>query len=370
MADDFKYHIDHAGSLVRPAALLDARREHAAGRLDDAGLAAAEDAAVAEAARMQRRVGLSAIGDGQYRRSDLASIVPGRVAGFGGTAATPLSEALTELGGLPPAPAVVAKLEPAGRLAAHEAAALVRAVPQRSTVLALPSAAYVAERSYDPDRTASAYATSDVLGAELAGLIRDEVQALAADGIDHVRLVNPGYALTLTTAGRERLRAAGTDPDVLLDRMAATDASSIERIEAGSDFRISLDITTCGAQLLAGEYDPAAVTRFYDRLPFYRCHVDHPADEKARFPLNLVPPGRVVALGIVDASSPAPEPVDDLLDRVDAATKTLDIDDIAISTNGGFAPTATTQSQISWETQHTKLQLVETVARYYWGNEL
>ena len=35
MADDFKYHIDHAGGLVRPAALLEARR----GRLDGAELA-------------------------------------------------------------------------------------------------------------------------------------------------------------------------------------------------------------------------------------------------------------------------------------------------------------------------------------------
>ena len=34
MADDFKYHIDHAGALVRPAALLEARRAHFEGRLD------------------------------------------------------------------------------------------------------------------------------------------------------------------------------------------------------------------------------------------------------------------------------------------------------------------------------------------------
>src|SRR5579859_1781063 len=63
------FRADHVGSLLRPPALLDARARHADGTLDDAGLAAAEDAAVAEAVARQEEVGLRAATDGEFRRT-------------------------------------------------------------------------------------------------------------------------------------------------------------------------------------------------------------------------------------------------------------------------------------------------------------
>jgi allophanate hydrolase subunit 2 len=38
-----------------------------------------------------------------------------------------------------------------------------------------------------------------------------------------VQVANPGYALTISRAGRDRLTAHGIDPDGLLDRMATAD---------------------------------------------------------------------------------------------------------------------------------------------------
>ena len=63
MADDFKYHIDHHGSLVRPTGLLAARAGGDAG-----ALAAAETEAVAAVSHALRRLALSVVGDGQFRR--------------------------------------------------------------------------------------------------------------------------------------------------------------------------------------------------------------------------------------------------------------------------------------------------------------
>ena len=78
MADDFKYHIDHHGSLVRPPALLAAR---AAG-LSGEPLAATEEDAVEAAAHLQRRLVLSTVGDGQFRREHFESVVHDHVAGL------------------------------------------------------------------------------------------------------------------------------------------------------------------------------------------------------------------------------------------------------------------------------------------------
>src|SRR6202050_2097797 len=61
--DHFRYHIDHHGSLVRPAGRRAAR---AAGEPE--ALAAAEEEAVIAALHVQRRLGISAVGDGQFRR--------------------------------------------------------------------------------------------------------------------------------------------------------------------------------------------------------------------------------------------------------------------------------------------------------------
>jgi 5-methyltetrahydropteroyltriglutamate--homocysteine methyltransferase len=364
VADDFKYHIDHAGGLIRPAALLAARRG------DESELAKVTDEAVAEVAKVQRRIGTSAISDGQYRRATWASVLYDGVEGFGGpegSAGSPLTDLLGEAGSLPGSPAVVAKLEATGRLAAAEAGYLL-GVTQRSVGIALPAAGFVAERSFDPARTPGAYSSPELVGAELAGILRTEIQALAADGVRHVQVANPGYALTISRAGRDQLTACGIDPDGLLDRMATADLASIEALDTDQEFRVSLDITTGGAADLTGGYDTDAVARFFARLPFYRVQVEHTAG--ADFPLTSVPSGRVLALGVVDVRAATTPPVEDLLDRVDAATSILEVDDIAISTNGSFAPVADAPGQLSWAEQANRLQLVEMVARYYWGNEL
>src|SRR5215208_7439362 len=63
------FRADHVGSLLRPPALLDAREAHAAGRIDDAQLRAAEDEAIRDVVQMQRDVGLKSATDGEFRRA-------------------------------------------------------------------------------------------------------------------------------------------------------------------------------------------------------------------------------------------------------------------------------------------------------------
>src|SRR4051812_21556383 len=63
------YRADHVGSLLRPPELHEAREAHAAGKLDDEGLKAAEDAAIRDVVRMQEEVGLRSVTDGEFRRA-------------------------------------------------------------------------------------------------------------------------------------------------------------------------------------------------------------------------------------------------------------------------------------------------------------
>ena len=89
MADDFGYHIDHHGSLVRPARRCSPPGRRSAARRwpprpDEAVVTLAHELRLADAQRLC---------DGQYRRSYLESVVQDQVAGFAPvTGPTPLAE--------------------------------------------------------------------------------------------------------------------------------------------------------------------------------------------------------------------------------------------------------------------------------------
>src|ERR1041385_1992574 len=63
------YRPDHAGSLLRPPELVQARDEHANGRIDDETLRGIEDEAIRDVVRMQQDVGLKTATDGEFRRA-------------------------------------------------------------------------------------------------------------------------------------------------------------------------------------------------------------------------------------------------------------------------------------------------------------
>ena len=62
------FRADHVGSLLRPAALTQARADFKAGTIDADALRAAEDEAIRGAIALQHDVGLKAATDGEFRR--------------------------------------------------------------------------------------------------------------------------------------------------------------------------------------------------------------------------------------------------------------------------------------------------------------
>src|ERR1700742_3710287 len=75
------FRADHVGSYLRPPALLAARDEYAAGKIDAAALAAVEDEAIRDVVKLQEDAGLQAATDGEFRReqwhADFLYAIPG-----------------------------------------------------------------------------------------------------------------------------------------------------------------------------------------------------------------------------------------------------------------------------------------------------
>ena len=358
MADDYGYHIDHHGSLVRPSGLLAAR---AGG--DPAAIEAAEQEAAVALAHALRRLTLSAVCDGQYRRAFFESVAYDNIEGFA-PAAGPAP--LSDLAGIPAARRLAGPASPVarGRLAQAEVAPVLATV-DRPVFVTLPSAGYLAAVGGTGD-----LGTVQASGTALAAILKAEVEALAAEGVAYVALANPLYVPLLTTEGRAALAGAGLDPDAVLAALIAADQATFTGLGVPAEFRIGLDLTDSGPlPTTAKGYDAGAVEALLGGIAFHRLGVDYPAEPAARFPVDLVKPGIVVSLGVVDVATPEPETVEDLLDRVDPVADQRGEGDIAISTNGGFAQVAS-EPRMTGEQQHDKLMLVEMVSRYYWGNEI
>src|SRR5688572_1641871 len=62
------FRADQVGSLLRPAELSEARKQHKQGKLDAAKLKEIEDRSIKEAVRKQEAIGLKSITDGEFRR--------------------------------------------------------------------------------------------------------------------------------------------------------------------------------------------------------------------------------------------------------------------------------------------------------------
>jgi 5-methyltetrahydropteroyltriglutamate--homocysteine methyltransferase len=102
-------------------------------------------------------------------------------------------------------------------------------------------------------------------------------------------------------------------------------------------------------------------------LPHQRFLIECDADRVSFDVLRFVPPEKVVVLGLVSTTRHEPEEEDVVLRRIDEAIQHLSVDQLAISTQCGFAPEADGRhcsEAMQWRT----LELVLRVAERVWGS--
>ena len=83
-------------------------------------------------------------------------------------------------------------------------------------------------------------------------------------------------------------------------------------------------------------------------------------------PLRFVPKDKIVVLGLVTSKSGRLESKDELKRRIDAAAKYVDLDQLCLSPQCGFASTEE-GNVLAEEEQWAKLKLILEVAQEVWG---
>lgn len=375
------YRADHVGSLLRPAEVLSAHVDRAEGRITAEQLRAIEDAAIVTALGVQRECGVDVFTDGEYRRaawsSDFADAVEGYVPG------TP--PVVLQWRGLrgepaPPPPAMLAaarfagarvligeQIRPLQRLTAHESGYLKQHSPGPCKVT-MPAASYVVARAYKPGVTDKVYPSRAAVLADVAAIIRSEIAALIAEGIDYIQIDNPHYPDYIDEDRRAQWRALGLDPDQTLAEDIAADNACLEGIDRSL---VTLAMHLCRGNgsgstwHTAGGYDRIA-EQLFGGIAVDRWLLEYDSERAGGFePLRFMPAGTSVVLGLVTSKQGALESRDHLIKRIDEAAQFVPAERLALSPQCGFASVAQGNA-LSWDDQRRKLELVATTARAIW----
>lgn len=376
------YRADQVGSFLRSDELKRARAEHEAGSLSAERLREVEDREILRVLDMQKQVGIDVVSDGEFRRGGWASdfqeavegYVPGeppvRMSWHAGpsTGATATVESPPQQAGAGLVSRIIGgKLRQRRRLTAHEVGFL-REHAGGPFKMTMPAATYVVTRGYKPGVTDRVYGSrADVL-KDAAGIIGAELRALADEGVPYLQLDNPHYPDYIAEDRRDQWRALGIDVDKALADDIAADNASLAGLDRS---RLTVGMHLCrgngplGRWHTSGGYERIA-EQVFGGLQVDRFLLEYDSERAGGFePLRFIPNDKVVVLGLITTKSPQLESQDELLRRIDEASRYLPLDRLALSPQCGFASTLA-GNPLTWDDQRRKLELVVETARKIW----
>jgi 5-methyltetrahydropteroyltriglutamate--homocysteine methyltransferase len=369
-------HSDHVGSLLRPPELIAAREDAATGRISRDRFKAIEDRAVADAIRLQERVGLRVITDGEQRRLSFQSPFAESVSGLGewdlsaflwGNWRADPSLAGDRTIARPAGLGVVEKLQRRRRVLAEELVFLhARTASIRK--IALPSPSLWAN-FWSAQRSRAAYPTLESFLADVVDILREEVAELVRLGATYIQLDAPHYALLLDPATRGFYESQGWSVERYLERGIEMDNAVISDFP-GVTFGVHLCRGNQGGRWLAsGGYERIARSVFR-RVRAQRLLLEYDDARSGSFePLKEVPEDKCAVLGLITTKRPQLEPVDELLSRIREASRFMPLERLAISPQCGFS-SSVIGGAVTAADQERKLRLVVEAARQIWGEDL
>lgn len=361
---------DHVGSLLRPPAVVAARKafyeDQTIGRQE---LTAAEDAAIIDVVKMQESVGLKVVTDGEIRRSfwhydfmggltgfDLEERDPEEGAQFHGVKLRPIFPVIN---GKLDFPADHPMIDHFKFLAAHSSVTPKISIPG-------PSCCHF--RTAKDDVRVPEYADLDVLFADLSATYAKAVSAFYDAGCRYLQMDDIFFAYLCDPKHRAQKEAEGVDPDWLITAYARMMHEAIK--DRPADMLIGMHMcrgnfrSTWAAE---GAYDLAA-DAIFNQTGVDLFFMEYDSERAGGLePLRLLAKGKQrVYPGFITTKTPQLEPIDQLKRQIEEAARYADIDQLGIAPQCGFASTEEGNA-ITPDEQRAKLELVVDTARAIWG---
>jgi 5-methyltetrahydropteroyltriglutamate--homocysteine methyltransferase len=363
------FRADHVGSLLRTASLKAARERRARGEIAADAFKAIEDREVEGVIARQEAVGLKSATDGEYRRAswnydflenldNVESYVGERKIKFAATGPQPrpiLLRVTGKLGGYKPHPMI----EHFKFLKSH-----TRLTPK----VTIPSPSSLHFRYGRDAVPETIYPSLDDFYRDLGEAYRKVVRAFADAGCRYLQLDEVNLAYLCDPALRTFISARGEDPEQLPAIYAGMINAAIADIP--SDMTITMHLCRGNfrsSYVAAGGYEPVAEMLF-NGINVHGYFMEYDSQRAGGFePLRFVPKGKTVVLGLVTSKSGMLEHKDDIKRRIDQAAKFVDLDQLCLSPQCGFASTEE-GNVLAEDEEWAKLRMIVEIADDVWGS--
>lgn len=359
------FRADHVGSLLRSAALKDARIKYARGDISASDLKATEDVEIKKIIAKQEEIGLQSITDGEYRRSWWHYDFLGELEGV---ELVEVDQGIQFAGVTTKAqaPRVVARVD----FADHPMLSHFRYLKEhtkRTPKMTVPSPSMLHYRGGRKLINMGVYPQMDAFYHDLGQAYRKAVHAFYGEGCRYLQLDDCSFAYLCDPEQRKMLAARGDDPE----KQGEIYAGMINAAIDGRPDDMTITMHLCRGNfrstfVASGGYEPIA------DLLFNQVHADGyfmewDNDRSGGFePLRFLPKGKHVVLGLVTSKTGVLETRDDLLRRIEEASKYAPLDQLCLSPQCGFASTEEGNT-LAEEEQWAKLRLVVQVSQEVWG---
>ena len=372
---------DVVGSLLRPQRWQEARQRFDEGKLAADAFAEIETACVRDLIDLQERIGLDVVTDGEISRLNFQDSFGLAVAGYDATPDTLRLHVQRSAGQTPLQRFDMPDLAQAGTPVSRRRPVVNRLKLANNIVLTEYKRAGTLARKpvkvslIGPDRISqrfdhqgskAVYSDVDAFLADVVAIERQMIAEAVAAGCRYIHIDAPGFTAYADGPSLDAMRARGEDPDANLARSIAAEATLV----CGFD-GVTFGIHLCRGNQRSmwhreGTYD-AIAERLFNELPHDRFLLEYDSPRAGGFePLRFVPKGKVIVLGLVSTKVPELESVDDLKRRVEAASKYISLDQLAVSPQCGFASDVV-GNLVSEDDQRRKLERVVETARQVWG---
>src|SRR5919201_3687208 len=331
------FRADHIGSLLRPKALRETFRKYAAREHGEHELHTAQDAAIRDVIRLQEDCGLPVVPEGKCRRASYWEKFVRPTAGL------EVRDAMFRFHDAQghesefTAPYVRARVARRAPITVDEYR-FVKEHTTRTAKITMPAPSTMHFYRFTDWGDRSAYADAPAFFAELGKVYQQEMAELAAAGCRYVQLDEVAVAILCDPAAREKVSAAGEDPERLVDLYI----DAINQAVANRPRGMIVGVHVCrgnykGMYLSEGGYDSVA-EKFFGRTNVNHFLLEFDTPRAGGFaPLRFVPQDKGVVLGLISSKTPVLETIDHLQRRVDEATGHIDAARLAISPQCGFA---------------------------------
>jgi len=362
---------DHVGSLLRPAALKQARGKRECGEITTEELKTIEDREIEAVIRKQEEAGLRSVTDGEFRRAfwnyDFLGQLDGveaylgeRKIKFQGPQPKPMMlRVIGKLGGYRAHPMI----EHFKFVAAHAKATTNKATPK----MTVPSPSSLHFRYGRDAVPVEIYPDMDDFYRDLGEGYRKALRAFSDAGCRYLQLDEVNFTYLCDPKLRAFVANRGEDPETLPHVYARMINAALS--DVAPDVTKAMHLCRGNFQstfVASGGYEPVAEILF-NEINIDAYFMEYDSDRAGGFaPLRFVPKGKMVVLGLVTSKSGTLESKDELKRRIDQAARYIDLDQLCLSPQCGFASTEE-GNILAEDEQWAKLRRIVEVAEEVWG---